>query len=116
MSLPPKDLLVPGPWTVKGNTVLDAHGRTVCVVFARNATAHAYWIAETPKLVAGTDGEIHIESDEIDELRKTVTRLRRELDTAHDEIADGALLLTDHKRDISDLREKLTTLENKAKA
>lgn len=94
MALPPKDLLVPGPWLVKGNTVLDANGRTVAVVFARNATAHAYWIAETPNFIENI-GE---NPNELELLRKKIESQERTI----------ALL----ENDISKLEDKLDTLEN----
>ena len=99
MSLPPKDLLVPGPWRVKGNTVFDANGRTVCVVFARNATAHAYWIAETPGFASNIGETAESHSSELIELRRKVTSQERTI----------ALL----ENDISRLEDKLDTLENK---
>ena len=78
MSLPPKDLLVPGPWKVKENTVLDAYGKTVCVVFARNATAHSYWIGEVPAFtakIAALETTINVLEDQISELEEKLDSL-----------------------------------------
>lgn len=73
--LPNKDLLVPGPWRVKGNTVIDGYGKTIAVCFARNATAHAYWIAEIPTFVNANPTELE---SELMMLRSRVSMLERE--------------------------------------
>lgn len=82
MALPNKELLPPGPWTVTGNTVKDANGRTVAAVFSRNPVATAYWIAETPKLTDFLDGEtgnIGDSNSQIEGLRATVRQLRDQI-------------------------------------
>jgi len=79
--LPPTTLLIPGPWTVRGNTVLDANGKTIAVCFARNATAHAYWIAEIPKLTAEMDSLRR----ENEALKGTVDRLENRLEDLKNE-------------------------------
>ena len=73
MSLPPKDLLTPGPWKVRGNTVLDVNGKTIAVCFSRNATAHAYWVAEIPEFaakIAALETTINVLEDQISELEE----------------------------------------------
>ena len=78
--LPNKDLLTPGPWKVKGNTVLDGTGKTIAVVFARNATAHAYWFAEIPSFVDFVDrnGAVIDRDDEIAGLMAQIKTLTQE--------------------------------------
>lgn len=73
--LPNKDLLTPGPWIVRGNTVVDANGKTIAVCFARNATAHAYWVAEIPKFAHANPLELE---DELLLLKDRVHALERE--------------------------------------
>lgn len=90
MSLPPKELLAPFPWKAKGNTVVDAHGRTVCVVFARNATANAYWLAEAPKLALDTHGDVADQTEQVEALRDEVMKLRVEIENLREENWDLA--------------------------
>lgn len=78
--LPNKDLLTPGPWRVKGNTVIDVNGKTIAVCFARNATAHAYWFAEIPNFADVMGDGLDAHENEIALLRDEVTALRREND------------------------------------
>jgi hypothetical protein len=81
--LPNKDLLTPGPWTAKGNTIKDAQGRTIAYVVARNATAHAYWFAEVPNFASAMSQGLTAHEDEMALLREEVTALRRENDELH---------------------------------
>lgn len=91
--LPNKDLLIPGPWTVDGNKVIDAHGRTVAVCFARHSVAHAYWFAAIPQFakIVGRDGRVPNHDAEIEGLRAQIATLTEENER---------------------LTEKLETLEN----
>lgn len=92
--LPNKDLLTPGPWIVTGNTVKDAHGRTIAVCFARNATAHAYWVAEIPKLAAVMDRGLSAHEDAVSLLKDRVAALERENAALYKELenrADGCM-------------------------
>jgi len=73
--LPNKDLLTPGPWKVNGNTVTDALGRTVAVVFARHSTAHAYWFAEIPRFAEENESSM---AEELMMLRSRVAMLEKE--------------------------------------
>lgn len=91
MALPSKDLLVPGPWIVNGNTVKDQFGRTIAVCFARNATAHAYWVAEIPRLAGELDKRDSLDaSEEIEKLESRIEELERENVQLH-EATDGGL-------------------------
>lgn len=85
--LPNKLLLAPGPWKAVGNTVKDGTGRTVAVVFSRNATAHAHWIAEIPAVAEMYGGPSEL------------SQLRRDLSAAHDRIANL-------REEVADLRRK----------
>lgn len=84
--LPNKDLLTPGPWTVRGNTVVDGYGKTVAVCFARNATAHAYWIAEIPKLANVMDRGLTAHEDEVSLLKDRIAALERENEGLYKEL------------------------------
>lgn len=120
--LPNKDLLTPGPWLVNGNTVKDAQGRTIAVCFARHSTAHAYWIAEIPKLASLMDRGLEVHEDEVALLKDRVAALERENAKLHEEIDDRSddnyefdeleykneLL----KREVAELRERVKSLEN----
>ena len=88
--LPNKDLLTPGPWIVNGNTIKDSQGRTIAVCFARNATAHAYWVAALPQFAASMGGGIEAHEDEVALLRDEVRTLRRENVKLHED-ADGII-------------------------
>jgi FtsZ-binding cell division protein ZapB len=122
MSLPPKTLLIPGPWVVRGNTVLDANGKTIAVCFARNATAHAYWIAEIPKLANATDHGIDDAEDTIAELKFRVAELERENARFHetneenDQSAIGELEYENEslRSRVEFLEARVKLLENKA--
>ena len=120
--LPNKDLLTPGPWLVNGNTVKDAQGRTIAVCFSRNATAHAYWIAEIPKVAVAMDRGLSAHEDEVALLKDRVAALERENAKLHEEIDDRSddnyefdeleykneLL----KREVEELRATLKSLQN----
>ena len=94
--LPNKNILTPGPWSVNGNTVKDGYGNTICVVFARNATAHAHWIAEIPKLA---NRPPEPEESEVRELRETVARLEDELESREAQLVELKDALTALTRD-----------------
>ena len=83
--LPNKDLLTPGPWRVRGNTVIDGYGKTIAVCFARNATAHAYWIAEVPAFANAHPTELE---SELMMLRSRVAMLERENEGLYKELED----------------------------
>lgn len=116
MSLPPDSLLAPFPWSVRGNTVVDAVGRTVCVVFARNATAHSYWIAEVPKLASRLNetGGVSENDDDLDDLRAEIIELKAEVTTLKHELSDSEDAVITLEDTVDDLREELKTLQNKA--
>lgn len=82
--LPNKLLLTPGPWSVQGNTVKDGTGKTIAVVFARHAAAHAYWIAELPRLANqhGDASEVAYLRERLAAARETEKSLRQELSHA----------------------------------
>lgn len=120
MSLPPKDLLVPGPWKVKGNTVLDAYGKTVCVVFARNATAHSYWIAEIPAFAAnvgpeGLVGEPESTSDTVSILKARVEKLESRVKELEEELSDANSEITELEWESNQLEVKLLRFEAETK-
>ncbi len=96
--LPPKSLLTPGPWTAKGNTIKDGYGKPIATVFARNATAHAYWIAHLPQFVEGFD-----ESQAIAEFQKDVDTLRSEIRDLKEQLA----IAKDQIEDANDERERV---------
>lgn len=122
--LPNKDLLTPGPWIVNGNTVKDAQGRTIAVCFARNATAHAYWVAEIPKLATVMDRGLSAHEDEVALLKDRVTALEREnaglyesregegIDQWELDALEGENDLL--KREVAELRERVKSLENQS--
>lgn len=117
--LPPKSLLVPGPWTAKGNTVKDGYGRPIATVFARNATAHAHWIAHLPQFVEGFDESQAIAEfqKDVDTLRSEIAMLKEKLGAAENQIEneveranDFAMLLDDAKDEIADLKNTIRTM------
>lgn len=91
MALPNKDLLTPGPWIVNGNTVKDAHGRTIAVCFSRNATAHAYWVAEIPTFAESMTrgGDVRDRDEEIEKLEARIAELERENERLNEWIPDS---------------------------
>lgn len=112
--LPPKTLLIPGPWNVRGNTVLDANGKTIAVCFARNATAHAYWIAELPNLVdLVSDGGSALDDRDVEELRARISRLEGDLDASEETRRDFEIEIADLKAENDRLSEELESLKNK---
>lgn len=114
MSLPPKELLTPGPWTVNGNTIKDAQGRTIAVVFARNATAHAYWFAEIPDFadLSTRKGEIVDAAEEIEILKARVLELEDKLDAAECELASERGLVAGLEEDLAQIRTRIPHSEH----
>jgi uncharacterized protein YlxW (UPF0749 family) len=88
--LPNKDLLVPGPWYVVGNKVIDANGRTVAVCFARHSTAHAYWLAAIPEFAKtiGKDGRVPDRDEEIGGLMAQILLLQEENEKLSNRVED----------------------------
>lgn len=114
--LPNKDLLIPGPWTVNGNKVTDAQGRTVAVCFARHATAHAYWVAALPQLskLVGRDGLVPDRDREIDGLKAQIATLTDEnyrLSEKLDDRADDELAVDELEVENEDLKARVAFLE-----
>lgn len=116
--LPSKTLLMPGPWTVSGNTVKDGYGKTVAVCFGRNPVAHAYWIAEIPKLIADVGPSESIDSalTERDELRTRIADLEAQLSTAEEQISDMKIDLETANDDLAEAQEQIAALKAKTKA
>ena len=63
-----------GPSDASGRiSYLDVNGKTIAVCFSRNATAHAYWVAEIPEFsakIAALETTINILEDQISELEE----------------------------------------------
>jgi peptidoglycan hydrolase CwlO-like protein len=89
--LPPKSLLIPGPWTAKGNTIKDGYGKTIAYVVSRNSVAHAYWFAHLPEFIAGFDESQAIAEfqKDVDTLRDQIKDLKNQLAIAKDQIEDA---------------------------
>lgn len=91
-----QSLIPPGPWGVKGNTVVDGYGQTIAVVFYKHHPGEiARFIAEMmeqPDLRAAEarieemEEEIKKLEDENDRLEDRITDLESELDDAHDKL------------------------------
>jgi len=115
--LPPKSLLIPGPWTVRGNTVLDANGKTIAVCFARNATAHAYWIAEIPNLTDRLDEAGTPETtNEIEALEARIARLESDLENSEDARSAAEIEAEDLREEVRSLTETVETLKRRGLA
>ena len=76
-----RSLVPPGPWSAKGNTVVDGYGQTIAVVFYKHYPVEiARFIAE----VVSQD-DLHNAQARIDELEAEVKHLERENDRLTDE-------------------------------
>lgn len=79
-----RSLIPPGPWSAKGNTVVDGYGQTIAVVFYKHHPIEvARFIAEMPE-----QGDLRIAEARIDELEKEVGRLEDENDRLEDKVND----------------------------
>lgn len=108
--LPSKTLLMPGPWTAKGNTIRDGTGRTVAYVVTRNATAHAHWIAEIPKLIAGIDSRTPIDDQTPEELLAKIAELEAKVSDLESENCDLQSDLTVAEQDLAAAEAELKKL------
>lgn len=73
--LPLKSHLPPGPWTAKGNKVVDGYGRTIATIFwPYNAALVAQWVAELPTFIEFTE-----QSDQIEKLKADLAAAQKEI-------------------------------------
>jgi hypothetical protein len=80
--LPPKDLLPPGPWTVRNGRVMDGTGRVVAVVFAmRYPHVIAEYLAAVPELIERPDPlALEVLRAELADARKEIVDLEKHID------------------------------------
>ena len=89
--LPPKTHLPPGPWTAKGNKVVDGYGNTIAGVMWRyNPTLVAQWVAELPSFadpqqLVQLEQQLADAREVIKELREDLSELKRQHNLFDDE-------------------------------
>ena len=79
-----RSLIPPGPWGVKGNTVIDGYGQTIAVIFYKHYPLEvARYIAESR-----SEERLRIALAEIEELKGKVLDLELKNDRLEDEVFD----------------------------
>ena len=88
MSLPPKELLPPGPWKTDNVTVTDGYGNPIAVVVSKRRVADiAAWIAALPDLIVNE--KVPELLAKIENHEKEIARLEDAIEKLEERLAFG---------------------------